>query len=177
VALSADFAAVRILRHVVARSRGRRPLYADPASRSAAARRLADACIRHRVICLAWCVTDRCLHFVAGGKPSSIALATDELLGSRLRHGHCLATTVQRDIYLLEVARHALDAPVRSGLVRRAIDWPHSSARESFGFGAPPAWLDPTELYDLLGPRDGKGPERLRRFIGEGARRSATPRR
>jgi putative transposase len=177
VALSADSAPVRILRHVVARSRGRRPLYADSASRSAASRRLADACVRHRLICLAWCVTDRCLHFVVSGPASSITLATDELLGSRLRHGHCLSTTVQRDIYLLEVARHALDAPVRSGLVRRAIDWPHSSARESFGFGAPPAWLDPTALYDLLGPRDGRGPERLRRFIGERAREPASRRR
>ena len=61
------------------------------------------------------------------------------------------------DLYLLEVARHALLAPVRAGLVRRAIDWPHSSARESCGLCPAPAWLDPTPLYDLLGPQDGQG--------------------
>jgi hypothetical protein len=112
-----------------------------------------------------WSVTDRCLHFVVRGRASSITLATEEMIGARLRHGHCLTTTVNLDIYLLEVVRHALEAPVRAGHCRRPIDWPHSSARESLGFAPPPPWLDPVPLYDLLGPRDGNGPERLRRFM------------
>jgi hypothetical protein len=57
---------------------------------------------------------------------------------------------------------------VRAGLVRRAIDWPHSSARQSLGFATPPPWLDASPLYDLLGPRDGQGPGRLRRFLEAG---------
>jgi hypothetical protein len=72
---------------------------------------------------------------------------------------------VNADLYLLEVARHALLAPVRAGFVRRAIDWPHSSARESCGLNAAPEWLDQTPLYDLLGPRDGLGPLRFRRYL------------
>ena len=110
-------------------------------------------------------MTDRFLHLVVRGTPGKITLATDELAGARLRHGHCLSTLVNADIYLLEVARHALHAPVRSGLVRRLIDWPHSSARESFGLSPAQPWLDPTPLYDLLGPRDGKGSARFRRFM------------
>jgi hypothetical protein len=110
-------------------------------------------------------VTDRFLHLVVRGTPGKITLATDELAGARLRHGHCLSTRVNADIYLLEVARHALQAPVRGGLVRRVIDWPHSSARESLGLAPAQPWLDPTPLYDLLGPRDGKGTARFRRFM------------
>ena len=72
---------------------------------------------------------------------------------------------MNQDIYLLEVARHALHAPVRGGLVRRVIDWPHSSARETLGLNSAPSWLDPTPLYDLLGPRDGNGASRFRRFM------------
>lgn len=165
MALSVERAAAPILRHVVARSRSRRQIYPDAGSRRAVARRLADACVRHRLKCIVWCVTDRCLHLVVHGAASSIALAIDELIGRRLHHGHCLATTVNRDLYLLEVARHALDAPVRARLCRRPVDWPHSSAKESYGFAPVPPWLDPLPLYDLLGPRDDRDPARLRRFM------------
>ncbi len=168
MALSVDRAAEPLLRHVVARARGRRVLHADAAARAAAVRRLAGLCERHRLQCVVWSVTDRCLHVVIRGRASSGALAIEELGGGGLRYGHCLSTIVNADLYLLEVARHALLAPVRAGLVRRAIDWPHSSARESFGLSPAPAWLDPTPLYDLLGPPDGQGSARLRRFIESG---------
>ena len=133
MALSVETSTAVILRHVVARSHGRRLLYPDAGSRAKAAGRVADCCIRHRLQCVVWCVTDRFLHLVVSGPPGRITLATDELAGARLRHGRCQSTLVNADIYLLEVARHALHAPVRGGLVRRLIDWPHSSARESFG--------------------------------------------
>jgi hypothetical protein len=168
MALSIERAPEAQLRHVVARTRARRALFADAAARTQAARRLADACVRHRLRCIVWSVTDRCLHFVARGAAAAITLATEDVLGARLHQGHCVATVVNADVYLLELARHALEAPVRAGLVRRAIDWPHSSARESLGFATAPAWFDPTPLYELLGPRDGQGPERLRRFMESG---------
>ena len=168
MALSVEIATAGILRHVVAQARGRRPLYADPSARSRAARQLADSCTRHRLHCLVWSVTDRCLHVVLRGRGSSITLATHELIGARLRHGHWLSTPVNPDIYLLEVARHVLLAPVRAGLSRQASDWPFSSARESLGLRPAPPWLDPLPLHDLLGPRDGRGAQRLRRFIDSG---------
>ena len=168
MALSIETATAGVLRHVVAQARGRRALFADTARRARAARQLADSCMRHRLHCIAWCVTDRCLHVVMRGAPASITFATHELIGARLRHGHWLSTTVRHDIYLLEVARHALLAPVRAGLCRQATDWTFSNARELLGLRPGSPWLDPLPLYDLLGPRDGKGAARLRRFIETG---------
>jgi hypothetical protein len=165
MALSFDRAAESLIRHVVARSRGRRVLHADAAARAAAARRLAAICGRHRLRCLAWSVTDRCMHAVLRGGAAASALAAEEIGGAGLRFGHCLSTVLNADLYLLEVARHALLAPVRAGLVRRAIDWPHSSARVACGFCAAPAWVDSTPLYDLLGPRDDQGALRFRRYL------------
>ncbi len=165
MALSIETGAGRMLRHVVAQSRGRRLLFADASARAAAARQLADNCLRHRLHCLVWCVTDRCLHVVLRGAPASLTLATHELIGHRLRQGHWLSTIVQHDVYLLEVARHALLAPVRAGLCRRAAEWPYSSARDCFGMRPPPRWLDPDPLYALLGVEDDTGPIRMRRFM------------
>jgi hypothetical protein len=45
------------------------------------------------------------------------------------------------------------------------VDWPFSSARELLGLRPAPQWLDPLPLYDLLGPRDGRGAARLQRFM------------
>ncbi len=165
MALSVEISATTILRHVVARSHGRRSIYPDAASRTKVAGRIAECCRRHRLHCVVWCVTDRCLHLVVRGAMAKITLATDEIAGGRLRHGHFVSTRVNQDIYLLEVARHALHAPVRGGLVRRVIDWPHSSARETLGLDPAPSWLDPMPLYDLLGPRDGRGASRFCRFM------------
>ena len=164
MALSFDRAAETLLRHVIARSRGRRVLFADAPARAAASRRIAGLCERHRLRCLVFSVTDRCLHVVLRGSSVASALAAEEI-GVSQRHGHSLSTIVNADLYLLEVARHALLAPVRAGLVRRAIDWPHSSARESCGLCPVPEWLDPAPLQDLLGPRDGQGGLRFRRYL------------
>lgn len=167
MALSLDRASESLLRHVVARARGRRVLHADAPARAAAVKRLGELCARHRLHCVVFSVTDRCLHVVVRGVASASALACEELAGPSLRLGHCQSTVVNADLYLLEVARHALLAPVRAGLVRRAIDWPHSSARETVGLQPAPAWLDPTPLFDLLGPRDGLGEQRFRRYLEE----------
>lgn len=168
MALSVEIAAAGILRHVVAQARGRRPLYADPSARLRVARQLADSCTRHCLHCLVWSVTDRCLHVVLRGRASSITLATHELIGARLRHGHWISTHVNLDIYLLEVARHVLLAPVRAGFCRQPADWPYSSARESLGLRPAPPWLDPSPLHDLLGPRDAHAVQRMRRFMENG---------
>jgi hypothetical protein len=168
MALSVEIAAAGILRHVVAQARGRRSLYADPGARARVAKQLAASCVRHRLHCLVWSVTDRSLHVVLRGAASSITLATHELIGARLRHGHWQSTIVNPDVYLLEVARHALMSPVRAGLCRLPAQWPLSSARESLGLRAAPSWLDLLPLQDLLGPRDGNGVLRFRRFIDSG---------
>ena len=167
VALSFDRAAETLLRHVIARSRGRRVLFADAAARATASRRIAGLCERHRLSCLVFSVTDRCLHLVVRGTAAASALAAEEISGP-LRHGHSLSTMLNADLYLLEVARHALLAPVRAGLVRRAVDWPHSSARESCGLCPAPDWLDLAPLHDLLGPKDGQGALRFRRYLESG---------
>ena len=165
MALSLDRATALQLRHVIASARGRHRLFADAGARASAARRIADTCARHRLQCLVWCVTDRCLHAVFRGHAAANTLASEEIAAARIRYGHCLSTVVNADLYLLEVARHALLAPVRGGLVRRAIDWPLSSARECCGLSPASPWLDPTPLYDLLGPRDGQGSVRFRRYL------------
>jgi len=166
MALSLETDSAEALRHIAVQAHQRRPLYPDLASRSAAGRSLGGCCIRHRLHCLAWCITATRVQLVLRGSPGAIALALHEFVGTRLRQGHWLNTGVQRDAWLLEVVRHILLLPVRSGLCREVADWPFSSARDSLGLRPAPAWLDLAGLYGLLGGADPGSPERFRRFIG-----------
>lgn len=165
MALSLEADGAEALRHIAVQARDRRPLYPDLASRSAAGRQLGGCCIRHRLRCLAWCVTATRLQLVLRGSPGAISLAIHELVGTRLQQGHWLNTAVQRDAWLLEVVRHILLLPVRAGLCQDIADWPFSSARDALGLRPAPAWLDLAGLYALCGPADGCSPERFRRFI------------
>ena len=109
-------------------------------------------CLRHAIGCIVWCMTDRCLHVViARGSAVRSALAT-----RRTRRPRPAPRPRPLD------GRQAGSLPARSRApraagpgarrtVRRAIDWPHSSARETCGYRPAPAWLDPTPLYELLG--------------------------
>ncbi len=165
MASPAPFPAASVLRHVALQGRGRRPLFPDRLQREAAAGRLAGCCLRHGLDCLAWSLTDNGLQLVLAGPAAVLTQAVHELLGQRLRQGRCLSTPVQRDIYLVEVLRHVLNAPVRARLCRHAADWPFSNARELLGLRPAAPWVACGAVYALLGPPDGRGPARLRRLL------------
>ncbi len=100
----------------------------------------------------------------AGARPRA-ALASEELGGIAPALRPLPVDRVNADLYLLEVARHALLAPVR-GRPGAPRDRLAAFQRARVLRAQPtPAWLDPTPLHDLLGPRDGRGAERFRRFL------------
>jgi hypothetical protein len=63
--------------------------------------------------------------------------------------------------------RYVLLNPVRANLCLCAADWRWSSARASLGLRPTPAWADFTIIYELMGPSDGRSPQRLQRFLQE----------
>ena len=52
-----------------------------------------------------------------------------------------VAILIEKDAYLLELARYVALNPVRAGMVARAEDWPWSSYRTMIGAEPAPAWL------------------------------------
>ena len=55
--------------------------------------------------------------------------------------GRYKAILVEKDAYLLELAKYVVLNPVRAGMVARAEDWPWSSYRAMIGAEPAPAWL------------------------------------
>jgi hypothetical protein len=63
-------------------------------------------------------------------------------LVGHLFQGRFKAVLVERDAYLLELARYVVLNPVRAGMVPDAGDWPWSSYRTMIGQPPTPAWLE-----------------------------------
>jgi putative transposase len=59
-----------------------------------------------------------------------------------LFQGRFKAILVERDAYLLELARYVVLNPVRAAMVPEAGDWPWSSDRAMVGQEPAPAWLE-----------------------------------
>ena len=55
--------------------------------------------------------------------------------------GRYKAILVERDSYLLELARYVVLNPVRAAMVKKPGDWPWSSYRAMIGEAVAPAWL------------------------------------
>ncbi len=85
-----------------------------------------------------------------------------------LFQGRYGAVLVEREAYLLEVARYVVLNPVRARMVRRAEDWPWSSYRASVGLVETPAWLDADWILSQFGRRRAAATERFRRFVEAG---------
>jgi putative transposase len=82
--------------------------------------------------------------------------------------GRYKAIIVQKESYLLELARYIVLNPVRAGMVRSAKDWLWSSYRATAGLNSTPAWLQTDWILSTFATRKGRAQERYRAFVAEG---------
>jgi REP element-mobilizing transposase RayT len=102
---------------------------------------------------------------------------TQEFKRRHRRTGHVFqgrfkAILVERDAYLLELARYVVLNPVRAKMVRTAKDWPWSSYRATAGFEASPEFLTTDWILEQFGPSTPRAQKAYRKFVADG--RSAT---
>lgn len=98
---------------------------------------------------------------------------TQRFIRQHKRVGHVFqarykAIVVQKDSYVLELARYIVLNPVRAGLVRNAEDWPWSSYRSTGGLARCPAWLKVDWLLSSFAKRKKRAQEKYRLFVSEG---------
>lgn len=166
------------IHHVTARGNNKSLIFHDDADRWVFMQMLAAVCATHELVALAWCLMGSHIHLVLRSRRAALSRAMHQLTTGyakryNLRHrrlGHVFqgrfhSLLVHRDAYLLEVVRYVLLNPVRANLCLGAADWRWSSARAALGLRPTPAWADFTIIYELMGPPDGRAPQRLQRFL------------
>lgn len=82
--------------------------------------------------------------------------------------GRYKAILVQKETYLLELARYVVLNPVRARMVRAPEDWPWSSYRAMIGTLAAPDWLETRWIPGAFGQTEEQAVQGFACFVAEG---------
>ncbi len=146
--------------HITARGNGRQAIFHDDRDYLKFLEIFVKTQERYNWLCHAYCLMGNHYHLMIETPEANISKGMPRLNAafSRAHHkrhetvGHLFqgrfkGIVVDRESYLLELARYVVLNPVRAGLVARPEDWPWSSYRATVGL--PP--LMPTTLQDAIG--------------------------
>lgn len=150
--------------HVTSRGDRREAIYLDDADRRRWLTLLGQVCQRFNWVCHAYCLMDNHFHIVVETAEGNLSAGMRQLNGvytqwhnhihDRVGHmfqGRFKAVVVQRESYLLELARYVVLNPVRAGLCALPELWPWSSYRATVGTVPPPEWLRTAWLLSQFG--------------------------
>ena len=142
------------LYHVTLRGDRREAIFLDDADRLVWLEVFAQTCKRFNWVCHAWCLMDNHYHIVVETIEGNLAQGMRHLNGvytqtfnrTHKRVGHVFqgrykAIIVEKEGYLLELARYVVLNPLRAGMVKDIADWHWSSYAAMLGIQAKPEWL------------------------------------
>jgi Transposase and inactivated derivatives len=140
--------------HVTSRGDRREDIYFGDADRLAWLDVLGRVCGRFNWVCHAWCQMSNHYHIVVETVEGNLSPGMRQLNGvytqqvnrthGRVGHvfqGRYKGILVERESYLLELARYVVLNPVRAGMVGDAGKWPWSSYAAMVGEAPAPPWL------------------------------------
>lgn len=171
------------LYHVTSRGDGREDIYLGEADRLAWLEVLGQVCKRFNWVCHAWCQMSNHYHLLIETPEANLAQGMRQLNGvytqrfnrahGRVGHvfqGRYKAILVERDSYLLELARYVVLNPLRARMVKRLETWPWSSYLATCGQAPVLAWLQPDWILAQFGRQRAGAIRKYVEFVHEGAR-------
>lgn len=169
------------LYHVTSRGDRREDIYLTDDDRNAYLEILGKVCERYNWIVHAYCLMDNHYHILIETPDSNLSKGMRQLNGVYTQHfnrthrrvghvyqGRYKAIIVQKEAYLLEVARYVVLNPVRARMVRAAKDWVWSSYRATAGQVDAPEWLNTDWIIAHFSSRKVTALDRYRQFVTEG---------
>ena len=169
------------LYHVTSRGDGREDIYRNDNDRGAWLDVLRQVCDRFNWRVHAWCQMTNHYHVVVETPEANLAQGMRQFNGvytqfvnrSHGRVGHVFqgrykAILVERDGYLLELARYVVLNPVRAGMVRGPRQWRWSSYRAMVGAVDAPPWLITDWILGQFGQGRARAIEKYIDFVRAG---------
>lgn len=169
------------LYHVTSRGDRREDIYLSVDDRVAWLTLLGEVCQRFNWVCHAYCQMTNHYHVVVETPEGNLAQGMRHLNGvytqyvnrthGRIGHvfqGRYKAILVEKDSYLLELARYVVLNPVRAGMVGDAGEWMWSSYPVMTGAVARPPWLQTDWILGQFGGQQNKAREKYVDFVRAG---------
>lgn len=169
--------------HVTSRGDRREEIYLGDEDREAWLEVLGQVCERFNWVCHAWCQMTNHYHLLIETPEANLAQGMRQINGvytqrlnrahDRVGHvfqGRYKAILVERESYLLELARYVVLNPLRAKMVRQLENWRWSSYLATCGQVESPAWLQTDWILAQFGQRRSNAIARYVAFVHEGAR-------
>ena len=169
------------LYHITSRGDGREAIYLDDGDRELFSSVFADVCERFNWSCHVYCLMGNHYHLLIETHEDNLSQGMRQINGVytqrfNIRHrrvGACFqgrykAILVDKDAYLLELARYVVLNPVRAEMVRSAGDWPLSNYRSTTGVMDAPGWLDVNWTLSMFAARKAASIRRYQEFVAGG---------
>ncbi|MFB1490710.1 MULTISPECIES: transposase [unclassified Thiocapsa] len=169
------------LYHVTSRGDGREDIVRDVGDRQMFFDVLAGVWERFNWVIHADCLMTNHCHLLVETPDGNLARGMRELNGvytqrfnrvhQRVGHvfqGRYKAILIQKEAYLLEVARYVVLNPVRARMVRSPEDYPWSSYRAMIGEDAAPEWLETRAILSAFGRTEADAVAGYRSFVAAG---------
>jgi len=171
------------LYHITSRGDGREDIFLSDDDRVAWLETLAEVCKRFNWVCHAYCQMTNHYHLLIETPDANLSKGMRQLNGvytqrfnrTHARVGHVFqgrfkAVLVDKDSYLLELARYVVLNPLRAKMVRRLERWPWSSYPATCGQAAKPDWLQVDFVLAQFATQRARAIEHYVAFVHEGMR-------
>lgn len=169
--------------HVMSRGDRRRDIFCDDIDRRRFLDTLAKEVAQQRWRLHAYCLMGNHYHVLLETPYGNLVAGMRRLNGvysqffnrryglvGHVLQGRYKSVIVDRDAYLLELARYIVLNPVRAGMVSDAKDWPWSSYRGTAGMVPPPHWLSVDAVIGQFGHQGVLAQQVYRDFVRDGVR-------
>ena len=167
--------------HVTSRGNASAEIFLDDVDRMRFLEVLASVVERFGWICHAYCLMGNHYHLLVETPKPNLSRGMQHLNGvytqlfnrqhSRFGHlvqGRFKSIVVEKESYLLELARYIVLNPVRAQMVRSARDWRWSSYRATAGQVEPPEFLTTNWLLAQFGRTSTEAVRAYRTFVKQG---------
>ena len=171
------------LYHVTSRGDGREDIFLSDDDRLTWLETLAQVCKRFNWVCHAYCQMTNHYHLLIETPDANLSKGMRQLNGvytqrfnrTHARVGHVFqgrfkAILVDKDSYLLELARYVVLNPLRAKMVRRLERWQWSSYPATCGQAAKPDWLQVDFVLAQFATQRARAIEHYVAFVHEGTR-------
>ena len=168
--------------HVTSRGNGRRKIYRDDEDRATFLATLAWVVERFGWVCHAYCMMDNHFHLLIETPEANLGRGMRQLNGvytqrynrrhrnvGHLFQGRYKAILVERDSYLLELARYIVLNPVRAKMAGTPEDYLWSSYRSTLGMEPAPAGLTTSWVLGQFAKTKPVARKRYAAFVHDGA--------
>lgn len=174
------------LYHVTSRGDGQEDIYLDDSDRELFLEVLGEVSERFNWTPHAYCLMGNHYHLLLETPDANLSKGMRQLNGvytqrfnrKHKRTGHVFqgrykAIIVQKQTYLLELARYIVLNPVRARMVHSAKDWLWSSYRATAGMADALPWLASDWILSAFSEKRSEATDRYKAFVAEGKNQPA----